>query len=110
MDYYSLTNPQRWKAEVAKLADPQQTVYSQSGSLSTIDRAERRKKSIGQIPTLQPLSYTANLYYQYKANNYTTKPHDNNNRIVVKNLQSQSPVFTSFMDKSLMILIYIYII
>jgi len=37
MDYYSFTNPEGWKAELASLVDPQRTPYQQSGHMSTID-------------------------------------------------------------------------
>jgi len=32
-------NPQGWKAEWARLADSQRTLYPQSGHMSTIDQA-----------------------------------------------------------------------
>jgi len=38
-----LPTPKGWKAELAWSADPWQTVYQQSGRLSTIDRAQGRK-------------------------------------------------------------------
>jgi len=39
MVYYSFTNPKGWKAEMAWLNDPLQTLYPQSGHMSTTDQA-----------------------------------------------------------------------
>jgi len=38
MDYYSFTDPKGWKAELAWLAVRLQTLYPQSGHVSTIDQ------------------------------------------------------------------------
>jgi len=35
-----LPTQERWEAELARLVDPQRTLYQQSGHMSTIDQAQ----------------------------------------------------------------------